>query len=149
MQAFSLIAGHEEVLAIFGHWPSFHDGEIHRLLLDSTRTDAEGKRYPSIEISLRGWNLTKNVSDEGFYKVECDSVVNILFEHVYDLELDGLNHQNVLSELQLSEILVPENLETKHLSIELVHCYGLSGCFKATTARVQSVTPYIKAAGAA
>ena len=99
MEPFSLITGHEDVLALFGRWPSFHDGEVHRLLLDSTRTDAQGSRYPSIELALRGWNLTPNVSEAGFYNVENDSVVNLLFEHVYDVELDGLNHQNVLSEL--------------------------------------------------
>ena len=141
MEPFSLIAGHEEVLAVFGRWPSFHDGEIHRLLLDSTRTDESGSRYPSIELALRGWNLTSQVSDEGFYKVECDSVVNLLFEHVYDVELDGLNHQNVLSELELSEAQDPENPESNHLAVELVHCYGLSGSFKAASAKVMSISP--------
>ncbi len=142
MEPFSLIAGHEEVLAVFGRWPSFHDGEVHRLLLDSTRTDETGSRYPSIELALRGWNLTSQVSDEGFYKMECDSVVNLLFEHVYDLELDGLNHQNVLTELELSEVQDPEKPENKHLAVELVHCYGLSGAFKAVSARVVSVSPF-------
>jgi Immunity protein 50 len=148
MEPFSLIAGHEEVLAVFGRWPSFHDGEIHRLLLDSTRTDGTGSRYPSIELALRGWKLTPHVSDEGFYKVECDSVVNLLFEHVYDVELDGLNHQNVLSELELSEMQDPKNPEIKHLAVELVHCYGLSGGFKAATARVVSIQPYTVASAA-
>jgi hypothetical protein len=148
MDPFSLIAGHEEVLAVFGRWPSFHDGEIHRLLLDSTRTDGSGSRYPSIELALRGWNLTSQVSDEGFYKVECDSVVNMLFEHVYEVELDGLNHQNVLSELELSAVQDPEKPENKHLAVELVHCYGLSGGFKAASAKVVSISPF-KAAGAA
>ncbi|MCA3133854.1 MAG: hypothetical protein ING70_16560 [Rhodocyclaceae bacterium] len=148
MEPFSLIAGHEEVLAVFGRWPSFHDGEVHRLLLDSTRTDERGSRYPSIELALRGWNLTSQVSDEGFYKMECDSVVNLLFEHVYDLELDGLNHQNVLSELELSEVQDPEKPDNRHLAIELVHCYGLSGAFKAASARVVSISPF-KVASAA
>ena len=149
MEPFSLIAGHEEVLAVFGRWPSFHDGEVHRLLLDSTRTDAKGLRYPSIELALRGWNLTAQVSDEGFYKVEGDSIVSFLFEHVYDVELDGLNHQNVLSELELSEAQDPRNPDNKHLKIDLVHCYGLSGGFKAAAARVLSIMPFIKVASAA
>ena len=148
MEPFSLIAGNEEVLAVFGRWPSFHDGEIHRLLLDSTRTDENGLRYASIELALRGWNLTPHVSDEGFYKVECDSVVNLLFEHVYEVELDGLNHQNVLSELELSEVQDAQNPENKHLAVELVHCYGLSGGFKAAAAKVMSIKPF-KVAGAA
>jgi hypothetical protein len=148
MEPLSLITGHKEVLAVFGRWPSFHDGEIHRLLLDSTRTDAQGSRYPSIELALRGWNLTPNVSEAGFYKVENDSVVNLLFEHVYDVELDGLNHQNVLSELELSAVHDPKNPESNHLAVGLVHCYGLSGGFKAASARVLSVQPFTVASAA-
>ena len=148
MQPFSLIAGHEEVIAVFGRWPSFHDGEIHRVLLDSTRTNESGARYPSIELALRGWNLTPQVSDEGFYKVECDSVVSLLFEDVYDVELDGLNHQNVLSELELTQVPDIRNPERMHLAVELVHCFGLSGGFKAASAKVMSIKPS-KVAGAA
>jgi len=148
MQPFSLITGHEEVLAVFGRWPSFHDGEIHRLLLDSTRTDARGSRFPSIEVALRGWNLSEHVSDEGFYKTKADSVVSLLFEHVYDVELDGLNHQNVLSELGLSEVPDPDNQGNKHLAVELVHCYGLSGGFRAATAKVLAVVPFSAASAA-
>ena len=148
MQSFSLITGHEEVLAVFGRWPSFHDGEIHRLLLDSTRTDGKGSRYPSIEVAIRGWNLTEHVSAEGFYRTEADSVVTLLFERVYDVELDGLNHQNVLAELSLSEVSNPDSQGKKHLAVEFVHCYGLSGGFKAATAKVLSVIPFSAASAA-
>lgn len=142
MEPLLLVAGHEKVLAVFGRWPSFHDGEIHRLVLDSTRTDQHGRRYPSIELQLRGWNLIEQGSDEGFYKQDKDSVVSLLFEHVYDVELDGLNHQNVLSELELSLTPSPANASISHLAVELVHCFGLSGGFKAECAQVLSVVPF-------
>lgn len=137
-----LIIGHEKVVSIFGRWPSFHDGEVHRLVLDSTRTDAKGARYASVELLLRGWNLTEQVSDEGFYKKEADSVVHFLFEHVSEVELDGLNHQNVLSELELSVAESAEDPGFKCLVVGLAHCYGLSGSFKAASAKVLSVSPY-------
>ncbi len=50
MEPHKFIEGHELVLARFGAWPSFHDGEVHKLLLDSTRRSADGWRYPSIEL---------------------------------------------------------------------------------------------------
>ena len=43
-----LITGHQKVISVFGHWPGFHDGEVHRLVLDSTRRDERGARYSSI-----------------------------------------------------------------------------------------------------
>ena len=148
MEPLSLIAGHEEIIAVFGRWPSFHDGEVHRLTLDSTRTDQSGRRYASIELQIRGWDLTEHVSDEGFYKQDKDSVVVLLFERVYDVELDGLNHQNVLSGLDLSLARNPDDENVQHLAVELVHCFGLSGAFKAASAKLISITPF-RAASAA
>ena len=146
MEPYAFIEGHEEVLARFGQWPSFHDGEIHRLLLDSTRRDANGRRYPSIEVDLRGWIMTNEVTEQGFYRCEFDSVVRFLFEHVSSVELDGLNHQNVLSCLGL-ELLTPE-VGSSQLRVELEHCFGLSGSFVAGKASVVSVTPYVTASAA-
>jgi hypothetical protein len=146
MQPHALIEGHEKVLERFGQWPSFHDGEVHRLLLDSTRRDLKGSRYPSVEIDLRGWIMTNEVTEQGFYRCEFDSVVRFLFEKVSCVELDGLNHQNVLSCLGL-ELLPAENGQVQ-LKVVLEHCYGLSGVFVATSAKILSVTPYVASSAA-
>jgi hypothetical protein len=85
MTAHLLITDHERVTEVFGRWPSFHDGEVHRLLLDSTHRAASGGRVATVELSVRGWNLAASLSDPGFYVQECDSVIEILFESVYDV----------------------------------------------------------------
>jgi hypothetical protein len=143
MDPHEFIEGHEIVLARFGDWPSFHDGEVHRLLLDSTRLGPDGSRYPSIELDLRGWIMTDEVTEQGFYRCEHDSVVSFLFERVSGVELDGLNHQNVLSCLNL-ELLLPENGRSQ-LKVELEHCFGLSGSFVAASAKIVRVVPYAEA----
>jgi len=85
--------------------------------------------------------MTSDITDSGFYRLECDSVVHFIFEDVTDVEFDGLNHQNVLSGLDLK--IDPASGEGHpRLSVELCHCYGLSGAFKAQRAAVLSVTPY-------
>ncbi|HEY8095307.1 MAG TPA: hypothetical protein VIE65_04330, partial [Methylobacter sp.] len=56
-------------------------------------------------------------------------------------ELDGLNHQNVLSSLDLA-LAEDDKSFTNTLSVELAHCYGLSGSFKARQAQVVVVIPY-------
>lgn len=143
MEPHEFIEGHEVVLARFAEWPSFHDGEIHKLLLDSTRRGADGWRYPSIELELRGWIMTSEVTEKGFYRCEHDSVVSFLFERVSLVELDGLNHQNVLSCLNL-ELLPAEN-DRPQLKVDLEHCFGLSGSFVATSAKIVRVVPYVEA----
>jgi len=143
MSAHETIINHQIVLDTFGQWPSFHDGEVHRVVLDRTRRLPNGSYYPSIELYIRGWIMTSEVTASGHYKQEHDSVVHFLFERVTDVELDGLNHQNVLSSLDF-EISRDNESNLPALSVELIHCYGLSGSFKALQASVISVVPYIR-----
>ncbi len=141
--AYEFIDNHALVLEVFRLWPRFHDGEVHRLVMDSTRKRSNGSRYASIELLVRGWNMTSEVTEAGYYRLESDSVVHFLFEDVTDVELDGLNHQNVLSGLDF-DLLLGEDGKARVLSVELNHCYGLSGSFKAARASVVSVTPFVK-----
>jgi len=84
--------------------------------------------------------MTSEITPSGHYKLEHQSLVHLLFEQVSDLQLDGLNHQNVLDSLELSLVGAQESPQ---LAVELSHCYGLSGGFKASRARVLSVAPYV------
>lgn len=133
--AYEQIDNYSLVFEMGGRWPSFHDGEVLRLVLDSTRRDAYGDRYSSIELLVRGWNKCLG-------ETEWDSVAHFLFEDVTDVEVDGLNHQNVLSGLDF-EIDLANGDGSPLLSVELCHCYGLSGAFKARRAKVLSVMPYL------
>ncbi len=85
--------------------------------------------------------MTSDVTEAGFYRLESDTLVHFLFEEVTDVEFDGLNHQNVLSGLDF-EIDHADEGTVPQLPVELCHCYGLSGGFKARRAIVLSVTPY-------
>ena len=143
MIAHETIVNRQIVIDTFGQWPSFHDGEVHRVVLDRTRHLPNGSYYPSIELHIRGWIMTSEITASGHYKQERDSVVPFLFERVTDAELDGLNHQNVLSSLDF-EISRDNESNSPALSVELVHCYGLSGSFKALQASVISVVPYVR-----
>jgi len=140
MDTYKFIENYELVLNIFGRWPGFHDGEVYKIILDRTRQLSGGGYYPSIDLYVRGWNMTSDVTDEGAYRLENDSLVHFLFEHVSDLELDGLNHQNVISGLDFS-LSHNKGNDAPTLSVEINHCYGLSGGFKALRASVISVAP--------
>ena len=134
MQAYEFIEGHHLVTNVFGRWPSFHDAEVHRVVLN------RGEHSPSVELLLHGWVMTSEITPSGHYKLEHQSLIHFLFEQVSDLHLDGLNHQNVLSGLELD---LTGSQESRQLAVELGHCYGLSGGFKASRAKVLSVAPYV------
>lgn len=143
MEAYKIIEKHESVVAAFGQWPSFHDGEVHRVVLDRLGRSSSGVYVPTIELHIRGWIMTSEVTQGELYKVESDSVVRFLFEDIYDLELEGFNQQNVLSSLNLTIIDGPRNEQGLH--VELEHCYVFSGEFKAKRACVLGVQPYVAA----
>lgn len=140
METYKFIENHELVLNVFGRWPSFHDSEVYKMVLDRTRQSPDGKYYPSVDLYVRGWNMTGDVAEDGSYRLENDSLVHFLFEYVSDLELDGLNHQNVISGLDFSFSRNSDNGTTTS-AVEINHCYGLSGGFKALRAGVLSVAP--------
>jgi hypothetical protein len=142
MSAYETINNYQVVIDTFGQWPIFHDGEVLRVVLDRTRRHPSGSCSPSIELHIRGWIMTSEVSESGFYKLEHDSVVHFLFDGVTDVELDGFNHQNVLSSLDF-EIMKDNESGLPLLAVELGDCFGLSGSFKAIQASVVSVVPYV------
>ncbi len=141
---FKLIQGHEKVLALFGQWPSFHDGEVLRMVLDRSGAD-QGLMTPTLELSLRGWVTGPEVNEDGFYRQHNDSVVCILFEGVEDLELEGFNHQNVISSLNLNHTEADaqgQGQEQVRLHVELEHCYLFSCELTAARATVLDIRPF-------
>lgn len=141
MKPYEFIEGHEAVVASFGQWPSFHDGEVHRVVLSRTSQSSSGASIPTVEIHVRGWIMGPEVTDEGFFRQHNDSVVSLLFEDIYDFELEGFNQQNVLGSLELKLINDAAGIQVLH--VELEHCYLFSGEFSARRARVLGVTPYV------
>lgn len=135
MDAYRFIADCDKVISHFGMWPSFHDGEVYRLVFDRPSKSAAGASVPSIELTLRGWVMSRDV-----WKVAAEAVVQILFEDVFDVELEGFNNQNVITALNLSTIGdAGEAVQSLH--VELEHCYQFSCEFKARRARVLTVSP--------
>lgn len=141
MQPHEFISDFHLVLEAFGRWPSFHDAEVHRFVLDRTRRSPNGATVPAIELVVRGWNLVRDEKN-CLLKADNDSIVHFRFEEVTDVEFDGFNHQNVLESLEFT--LVPTKATVATLGVELVHCFGLSGGFRALRARIVSVVPYLE-----
>ncbi len=124
------------VLSQFGIWPSFHDGEVHRIVLDRSPHGTSEAEMPTLEIWIRAWIMKMS---EGQYLLENDSVVHLLFEGVSEVQLEGFNQQNVLTSLKLS-------IDTDLLCVELEHCYEFCAGFRARKAKVVGVQPYDMAA---
>jgi hypothetical protein len=126
----------ELVESIFGGWPSFHDAEIHSILL--TRDCDTGSQ---LDLTIHHWEMTSEVDSHGYYVLRHHTLTTLRFCGVSDLYLAGFNHQNVLWELEISELEPGSELR---FSISMPTSYGCEASFKCREIRVMSAVPYTK-----
>lgn len=123
------------ITSVFGRWPSFHDAEVVRLEL-SRQLDASFG--PALVAEIHVFSMTSQVDERGYFVCDKHSIVVLKFDGVEDLELDGFNHQNALSELDISDA-GPKSL----FEVYFDPAYGVGTQFKCRTIEVASVTPGI------
>ena len=80
MDAYTLIEKYELVLSDFGYWPSFHDAEIHWLKLERVNETYQDYYSPDIEFLIHGWEMTSEVTEKGFFKLQKHHLVHFKFD---------------------------------------------------------------------
>ncbi len=96
------VHGAEQLVRVFGYWPSFHDAEVLRFCLD--RSGHEGAWGPTAECIVHVFEMTSEVSPEGYYILKNHSLVTFRFLEVVEIELFDFNHQNALWGLEITNI---------------------------------------------
>jgi hypothetical protein len=136
------IEGVSKVIDVFGYFPTFHDGEVIDLHL--SRNSDLTNDYPttSVSFTVHGWEMTSEVTPEGFYRLVKHHLVKFRFDHIDRVNLRDFNHQNVISELLIEKIANP----TDHalISVNFDGCYGIEGGFRAVSGVVVEVIPCTK-----
>jgi Immunity protein 50 len=127
----------ELIEKIFGGWPSFHDAEIHSILL--TR-DCDVR--PRLEATIHHWQGTSEVDSNGYYVSIHHTLSTLRFSGVTDLKLADFNHQNVLWELEISESAEPRSYD--RFSVSMPTSHGCEASFKCKEICVVSAVPYAK-----
>src|SRR4051794_31467997 len=97
MKAFEHIPGADRLIERFGSWPSFHDAEVLRVMLDR-----RGDHPPTGEMLVHAWRMTDQVDDRGYYVRNTHTLVRFAFEGIASIELSEFNHQNVLFDLEIA-----------------------------------------------
>ena len=120
--------------AIFGYWPSFHDAEVLRVVLD--RSGDEG---PTLQIVIQVFEMTSEVDAKGYYVLKNHTEVALSFTKVVVSRLQWFNHQNVLSSLEIDEI---DPAATRVGDVELPSSFGLEAVFECERAIVTDVRSF-------
>ena len=124
---------------IFGRWPSFHDAEVLRLVLD--RSGPEG---PTLEAAIHVFEMTSEVNAKGYYVLKHHTEATLRFTAVNLEGIRWFNQQNVLSDL-IVEPLDPAEHDGLTLRVVMPSTYGVEMELECERAIVASVKPFEKA----
>jgi hypothetical protein len=136
------IPGAEQLLAVFGYWPSFHDAEVLWLRLDR-RAHCEGCYGPTLEVLVHAFEMTSEVGADGCYVLRHHVLVLLRFRDVVELQLDGFNYQNALMGLTLTD-LRDRQMEHVQWAVRFDSAFGVDASFQCYTVEVVSVVPCTK-----
>jgi hypothetical protein len=133
-----LVIGREKVTAVFGSWPAFHDAEVVRIDIDR-RPIGEGTG-PTLDAMIHAFEISDEVASDGTLVLRNHVLVHLRFHEVVGLELGGVNLQNVLFGLVLTDIR-DRQMEGIHLEVKFAASHGLEASFQCRRAEVVSLTP--------
>jgi hypothetical protein len=140
-----LIRGSQKITDIFGYWPTFHDAEVHSVSLIGGCADPcdPSCESPMLDLKMHLWEMTKEVSSEGFIVLAKHTFAELRFRNVEQLQLSNFNYHNCILELIFG--LEPEDPEPigggrkpAMITVEILPAFGLSGSFKCQSAEVVS-----------
>jgi hypothetical protein len=125
---------------IFGRWPSFHDAEVLRILLDRDESKLVG---PSLEAKIHVFEMTSEVDERNRYVLKNHVAVTIRFIEIYNLSMKDFNHQNVLQGLNIDDISDPQ-FERIKFEVSFDGIFGISVRLQCNSISVVSVEPYVR-----
>jgi len=123
---------------IFDRWPSFHDAEVLRLVLDRSGPDR-----PTVEAVIHVFQMTSEVNAKGYYVLKHHTEAALRFTGVEVLSIQGFNPQNVISNLVV-EPLDPAEHEGRRLRVAMPSIYGVEVELECERAIVAGVRPFEK-----
>jgi hypothetical protein len=135
------ILGGEQLVAVFGYWPTFHDAEVLWVRLDR-RPIGDGQ--PTLETLVHAFEITNEVGADGYYVLRHHILVHLRFRDVVELRLDGFNHQNALTGLAFID-LRDRQMERVLWGVRFDSAYGMGATFQCHSVEVVSVVPCSKA----
>ena len=138
----SLVQGSENLLAIFGRWPSFHDAEVIEIQLSRVRAGSRSNRYegPLLLARVHTCDISDEVDSTGHYVLKNPTLVTLRFSDVRELKLEGFNHQNAIFGLtiQLKESSDPTDSK---FHVEFDPSFGVDAIFDCSVIEVVDATP--------
>jgi hypothetical protein len=124
---------------VFGRWPSFHDAEVLRIVLDHGDRKTIG---PSLQATIHLFEMTSQV-EHGKYVLKNHVAATFRFSEIYELKLNDFNHQNSLAGIRIEDIS-SRQLERKNFEVFLDGSFGVSASLLCNSVSIESVEPFVR-----
>jgi hypothetical protein len=99
--AIQKIVGYQQVIDLYGHWPSFHDAEVISLKLNrNSDSEFDG---PTIQFEIHTFTMTGETDESGHFKCINHAVIEVKLDGVESSNIEGFNHQNAMDALSIEE----------------------------------------------
>jgi hypothetical protein len=118
------------VLQRFGSWPSFHDSEIHSILLDR-----DGPDGPYLEMRIHVFTTKADVDKEGRYIRDKQAMVTMRFSGIESEEIVEFNEQNAIFDLDMQP-------DQGRIAVVISSSYGCAGSFTCKHVAIKSVEDF-------
>ncbi|WP_158787906.1 hypothetical protein [Granulicella sp. L46] len=111
--AIDKVSGFDQIVAHFGHWPSFHDA-----IVESFRLELKGESV----LQVRTWNTLTETDQQGYFRTAQHGIVEFTIYGLSSFELGG-------SDLEAGCILFGLRIEADGdaYRIEFDPCLGIGG----------------------
>jgi hypothetical protein len=123
---------------IFGRWPSYHDAEVLRIILDR---DEAWPFTPYLQATIHVFEMTSQINERGSYVLKNHVAVTFQFFEIYELKLEDFNQQNVLQGLSIFDVS-DRQLERIKIEVSFDGIFGVSAKFQCNSISIESVVPF-------
>jgi hypothetical protein len=130
-------SGVDQVIEVFGYWPSFHDAEVKWLRLD--RHDTDGGTGPVVEFAIHCFEITDQVAPSGHFVLRKHTLIHFRFRDVTDLRIEGFNHQNAIFRLEIADES-DASWQRPYFKASIDPAFGIGGSFHAVYPEILSIT---------
>ena len=85
--------------------------------------------------------MTNEIGEDGAYLLKHHTLITFHFSGVHQVQLEGFNHQNVLSDLNITDIRDPQ-LDVSQYEVHFESIYGMDARFMCHEVAITSVEPW-------
>lgn len=145
----ALIKNSNKITDIFGYWPTFHDAWIQSIYLTvgsgENWEDGYGSEPPTLVMKAHVYEMTKEVSTEGYIVLAKHTFAELKFLDIKKLELKNFSYQNSIHELvfgtELADQPGPGGIYADIVRVTLKSFPGVCAEFRCRSVEVVSAVP--------